>query len=376
MWERISSILIKEFRQVFRDPRMRTTIFVAPILQLIVFGYAATTDIRNIPTAIYDLDNTKESREVIRQFSYSKYFNIKYYVYDDLRQEELIDKSQVNVVIRFNRGFGEDLQGHKDAQAQLILDGTDSNTASVILSYATRVIERFTYSFLQNRSRVLLQKTVEYPHVDLRARSWFNENLESRNYYIPGVIALIVTIMSLLLTSMAIVREKEIGTIEQLIVSPIRPIELILGKLAPFAIIAMFDVILITTIGVLWFHVPIRGSLLLLFGATCAYLLTSLGMGLFISTLSSTQQEAMMSTFLFFFPANLLSGFMFPIANMPKIIQYVTVINPLRYYIDILRGIFLKGIGLKILWPDLLALLIIGLSIFTLSSMRFQKRLG
>ncbi len=375
MFERIIAILVKEFKQIFRDPRMKTTIFIAPVIQLIIFGYAATTDITYIPTAIYDLDNTKESRDLTREFTYSKYFVVQNNISTDQQQKDLIDRAKVNVVIRFNRGFARDLNAGKGATLQLIVDGSDSNTAGIILSYANTIIQRYSYKVLKKEAAIYLQQE-SFPAVDLRDRAWFNENLVSRNYYLPGVIAMIVTIMTLLLSSMAIVREKEIGTMEQLIVSPIRPFELILGKLVPFAVIACVQVILITSVGVLWFHVPIRGSLLLLFISTLIYLLTSLGCGLLISTVSATQQEAMMSVFLFYFPALLLSGFAYPIANMPEIIQHSTIINPLRYFMVILRGIFLKGIGFKILWPELLALLIIGLSTFTLSSLRFKKRLG
>ena len=198
----------------------------------------------------------------------------------------------------------------------------------------------------------------------------------SKNYYIPGVIALIITVMSLQLSSMAIVREKEIGTMEQLIVSPLRPIELILGKLMPFGIIAVIEVIMVTVLGGWWFHIPMRGSLLLLLGCTVIYLLTSLGVGLFISTFSATQQEAMLATFLFFLPANLLSGFMYPIQNMPVSIQYITYLNPLRYYLVILRGIFLKGIGIDVLYPQIIALLLMGIAVVTFSALRFRRSLG
>ena len=375
MFERIQTIFTKEFKQVFRDPRMMTMIIISPILQVLIFGYAATTDVKNIPTAVYDLDQTPESRDVIRGFSYSKYFNIKYYVYNDKEARGLIDKSKASVIVRFNRGFGRDLKGNKAAQIQLIIDGTDSNTAGIALSYANRIIQRYSYSLLQGRADAVLKQEITFPSVDLRDRAWFNENLESRNYYLPGVIAMIVTLTSILLTAMAIVREKEIGTMEQLIVSPIKPIELILGKLVPFAIISIMDLIFIAGVGVLWFKVPIRGSPLLLFGATIIYLLTTLGIGLFISTISSTQQEASMSMFLFLFPANLLSGFMFPIPNMPVIIRYLTLLNPLRYYLEIIRGIFLKGIGIRILWPQILTLFVMGVIIITVSSLRFRKRL-
>jgi ABC-2 type transport system permease protein len=375
MFERIQTILIKEFKQVIRDRKMWRMIFIAPVLQVLIFGYAATTDVKNIPSAIYDLDNTSESRDVIRAFSFSKYFNIKNYVYSDKQERELIDRAKVSVVLRFNHGFTQDLEGNKGAQIQLIVDGTDSNTAGIVLGYAGRIIQKYSYSVLQNRANIMLKQALAFPSVDLRDRAWFNENLESRNYFIPGVIAMLVTVTSLLLTALAIVREKEIGTMEQLLVSPIKPIELILGKLAPFAIISFIDLTFVAGVGVLWFKIPIRGSILLLVGSTCIYLLTTLGVGLFISTICSTQQEAAMSMALFLMPVNLLSGFMFPITSMPTVMQYLTYLNPLRYYLEILRGIFLKGIGIRILWPQILVLLIIGLSVITLSSLRFHKRL-
>ena len=376
MFERIHTILIKEFKQIFRDPRMRIVIFISPLIQVLIFGYAASTDVKNIPTAVYDLDNTPQSREIIRSFSYSKYFNIKYYVDNGDKVRELIDKAKVSVVLHFNHGFAQDLEGNRGAQIQIIVDGTDSNTAGIVLSYASRIIQKYSSSLLNDRINLVLNKSVVFPSVDLRERAWFNENLESRNYYIPGVIAMLVTVTSILLTAMAIVREKEIGTMEQLIVSPIKPIELILGKLAPFAVISFIELAIIACIGVFWFKVPIRGSIPLLLGATCIYLLTTLGAGLFISTISSTQQEAAMSLFLFLFPMNLLSGFVFPISSMPQPVQYVTRIVPLRYYLEILRGIFLKGVGIQILWPQILALLAIGITVISLSSLRFRKRLG
>jgi ABC-2 type transport system permease protein len=376
MFERIQTILAKEFKQVFRDPRLRTVIFISPIIQLVIFGYAATTDVRNIPTAVYDLDNTPESREVVRAFTYSKYFSIKYYVFDDTKERELIDKARVSAVLHFNRGFARDVEGGRMGKVQLIVDGTDSNTAGIVLSYASRIIQRLSASRPREVGSLAVKPQVAFPGVDLRDRAWFNENLESRNYYIPGVIALLVTLTSILLTAMAIVREKEIGTMEQLIVSPIKPIELILGKLVPFAIISFTELGLVAAVGILWFKIPIRGSFLLLILSTCIYLLTTLGAGLFISTISETQQEAAMTMFLFLFPMNLLSGFVFPVTSMPRAIQYVTYLVPLRYYLEIIRGIFLKGIGIAILWPKIAALLVIGLFVITVSSLRFRKRLS
>jgi ABC-2 type transport system permease protein len=373
MFERLKAMLFKEFRQVLRDPRMRVTIFVAPVFQILIFGYAATTDVKNIHTAIYDLDNTPQSRDIIRDFVGSKYFIAKYYIYDDKQLETLVNESAVNAVIRFNHGFAQKLNNGGNAEIQLILDGTDSSTASVVLSYASSIIRNYSQKELNNRINLMPVKLESIPSVDVRTRVWFNENLKSRFFYLPGVIAMLVTVMTLLLTSMAVVREKEIGTMEQLIVSPLRSMELILGKLIPFAMIAFIDVIFITVVGVLWFKLPIRGSVLLLFGSTFVFLLTSLGIGLFISTISATQQEAMMSTFLFIFPANLLSGLIFPIANMPKIVQLITYLNPLRYFVVILRGIFLKGTGLAILWPQILVLFILGVAILSISIWRFKK---
>ena len=376
MFTRIIALIVKEFLQVFRDPRMKFTIFVSPIVQILIFGYAATMDITNIPTAVYDLDNTKQSRDIIRMFSYSKYFDIQNYLQKESDIKYVMDHARIKAIIKFNRGFGQDLTGNNTAQVQILVDGTDSNAAQIILGYAGTIVDNYNYAILKQRGYIFLKRENMYPQIDLRDRRWFNENLESKNYYLPGVIAMIVTIMSLILTSMAIVREKEIGTMEQLIVSPIKPIELILGKITPFGIIAIAQVIMISLVGVLWFKIPMRGNIFLLFGSTLIYLLTSLGIGLLISTISSTQQEAMMSVFLFYFPSMLLSGFAYPIANMPHWVRIITYFNPLKYYLIILRGIFLKGIGMKVLWDELLILLIMGIFVITVSSLRFRKNIG
>ncbi len=376
MFERIISILIKEFLQIFRDPRMKFTIFMAPVVQVLIFGYAATMDINNVPTAVFDRDNTKQSRDIIRLFDYSKYFDIRRYLSTEQEQRQVIDRTEVYAVLKFDRGFAQDVTGNRTAEMQLIIDGTDSNAAQIILGYAGQIMSNYNYNSLKERADVYQQGYAPFSYIDFRDRRWFNENLESKNFYLPGVIAMIVSIMALLLSSMAIVREKEIGTMEQLIVSPNKTFELILGKITPFAIIAVAQVIIITTVGAFWFHVPIRGSFLLLFVSTLIYLLTALGIGLFISTLSATQQEAMMSVFLFYFPALLLSGFAYPIANMPVWVQYITYLNPLRYYLTIIRAIFLKGIGVRFLWDEMLVLLVMGIVVFFMSSLRFKKRLG
>ena len=375
MFERAKAIFIKEFKQIFRDPQMRTILFISPPIQIILFGYAANKDITYIPTAIYDKDNTSESRELLRRFTYSKYFVPEQYIYNDKEQDFVLDKGKVNVVIRIDRGFGRNLVANKDANVQLAFDGTDSNTAMIVLGYANTIIGNYQQELFKNKAEAAgFINTV--PSVNLEDRAWFNGNLISRNYYLPGVIATIVTMMSLLLTAMAIVKEKEIGTMEQLTVSPLRPLELIIGKLMPFAVISLVQILLITILGVLWFHLPLRGNVFFLLFSTCIYLFTTLGIGLFISTISATQQEANMSVFLYYLPTVLLSGFAYPISNMPKIIQFFTIFNPMRYFMVVIRSIFLKGVGLEVLWPQLLPLLFMGIFVISLSSLRFRKGLG
>lgn len=375
MFERAKAILIKEFKQIFRDPRMRVIIFVSPLIQIILFGYSANKDITYVPTAIYDQDNTSESRELLRKFTYSKYFIPVRYLFNDKDQDFVLNKGLVNTVIRINRGFGRNLNANKPADIQMAFDGTDSNTAMIVMGYANTIIGNYQEQLLKNKAEAAgFINTV--PSVELRDRAWFNGNLISRNYYLPGVIATIITMMSLLLTAMAIVKEKEIGTMEQLTVSPLRPLELIIGKLLPFALISLVQIILITALGVCWFHIPLRGNIIFLLFSTCIYLFTTLGIGLFISTISSTQQEANMSVFLFYMPTVLLSGFAYPISNMPQVIQWFTIFNPMRYFMVIIRSIFLKGVGIEVLWPQLVPLLVIGVVVITLSSLRFRKGLS
>lgn len=382
MFQRLKSMLIKEFIQAFRDPRMRILLFVPPVLQLVIFGYAANTDIRNISLAVYDLDRTPASREMVDRFSSSGYFRT-FRIATDLRQiRRWIDAGKVSAALQINPGFSRQVRQSQGSSIQLIVDGTDSNTASVIAGYAQAIVAQYSREWLQARLNkipnlpfALQRPLIRSGGIEVRSRAFFNPNLESRNFYVPGIIALLIMLVTLLLTCMSVVREREIGTMEQLIVSPIRPLELILGKTIPFALIGYVDVALVTVVGVSLFDVPIRGSFLLLLAATTLYLLSSLGIGLLISTISRTQQQAMMSMFFFFMPAILLSGFIFPIANMPEAVQLLTYANPLRYFLIIIRGIFLKGIGLNILWPQMVGLAILGAVLFTFSSLRFRKRL-
>ena len=376
MFERIKHMLIKEFIQVLRDQRMKGVIFVFPVIQLLLFGYAVTIDVKNIATAVQDRDNSVFSRELVARFIKSGYFEIVAYVDSDRRVQDLLDRGEVQMVLGVSKGFGALIQSGRAAELQVIVDGTDSNTAGIVLQYCAKIAGEFSRQVLVSQSTKLRGATRQLPQVELETRAWFNENLISRNYFVPGVIAIIVTLLTLMLTGMAVVREKEIGTMEQIIVTPITPLEFILGKTLPFALIALGEVVLVTFVGVSWFEVPIRGSLLLLFLCTVLYLLTTLGIGLLISTISRTQQQAMMTTFFFFMPALLLSGLIFPIANMPLAVQWLTYLNPMRYFLVIIRDIFLKGVGADVLWPHIAALAVLGFFTLWFTSRRFKKTLA
>ncbi|MDO9386723.1 MAG: ABC transporter permease [Thiobacillus sp.] len=374
MWERIYRMLVKEFIQVLRDPRMKALIFVMPVIQLIMFGYAVTTDVDHIKTAVCDLDKSPQSRALIERFTASGYFTVVDNTDRPERLGELLDRGKVIMGIQINRGFADDLKSGRQAAIQTIIDGTDSNTGTVAMDYAQRITQAFSRARATPIELTQLAQEQANP-IELRSRAWFNPDLKSRYYNVPGVIAVVVLLISLLLTAMAIVREREIGTMEQLMVTPIQPFELILGKTLPFVLISFIDVLVVTFIGVNWFDVPIHGSLwLLLFGAGL-YLMSTIGIGLFISTISQTQQQALMSSFFFYLPAVLLSGFMFPISNMPEPAQWLTYLNPLRYFLVIIRDIFLKGSGLEILWPQFAALAVLGTALLLISSLRFKKRM-
>jgi ABC-2 type transport system permease protein len=376
MGERIRHMLVKEFLQLFRDPKLRRMVLLMPLVQVMVFGYAVTTDVRRVPTAVVDFDGSVSSRELLSRFSASGYFRFVSRTRDPDEASRLLDEGKAGAILRIDEGFAQDLRAGRTAVLQVIVDGTDSNTAGIVLDYSGRIAGEYSGQVLLARLSRLLGTVPPRKGIELVPRAWFNENLESRNFYVPGVIALIVMLITLTLSSMAVVREKEVGTIEQILVSPITPAEFILGKTLPFALVGYADVLMIAGIGVFWFDVPIRGSLPLLLLATTFYLMTTLGIGLFISTVSGTQQQAMMTVFFFYFPAVLLSGFMFPIANMPVLVQYLTYVNPLRYFLVVLRGIFLKGAGPETLWPQMAALLVMGLVTLFFTTRRFRKTLS
>lgn len=365
--DRVFEIVRKEFRQIFRDPRMTRLILVTPLMQLVVFGYAVSTDVRNTATFVVDHDHTRVSRELVEAMTSSGYFRV---VGRSDRPADLVralDHGDAILGLQIPSGFAVDLADGRGVSVQVLVDGTNSNTASVALGYAQRIVQDFGVSAL----------TVALgPAVDLRERAWFNPALLSQDYNVPAVIGTIMLLVCLLLTSLAVVREREIGTLEQLMVSPLRPLELIAGKTIPFAVIGLVDLVMVTLLALLWFGVPFRGSAMLLLVGSVFYLLSGLGIGLFISTVSRTQQEAFLASFLVYMPAVLLSGFMFPVSSMPSVFQTLTLLNPVRHYLEIVRAIFLKGAGPAALWPQPLTLLVMGIGILSFAASRFRKTTG
>ncbi len=384
MRQRLRSIIRKEFIQALRDPRMRGMLVFPPLIQLLVFGYAVNLDVDTARIAWMDQDRTPQSRDLRAAFESSGHFTIGATPDDEHAMQSVLDRGQADGVIRVLPGFARDITRGRVTNVQILLDGTNSNTASLISGYAGQVIARFSQQASGDAQRNRLvggtmnaggPLSLPMPQVVSRTRVWYNPDLKSRNYFIPGVVVNIITLVTLSLTAMAIVREKEIGTMEQLMVTPIRPVELILGKTLPFVFVGYWDLVLVTSAALLIFHVPFNGSFLLLLFAALVFLLTTLGAGLFISTISRTQQQAMMATTLFFQPFFMLSGFSFPIRNMPEGVQWLTYFNPVRYFMEIVRGVFLQGAGITTLWPQVVALAVFGTIVLWLSINRFHKQL-
>jgi len=369
-------MLIKEFIQVFRDKRARILLFGPPIIQMMIFGYAATLEIRHVPTAIVDYDNSQISRDLISRFQASRYFDVRERLTDSRQIQEVIDKGDVTMAIQINAGFAQNIRKGQTAHVQVVVDSTNSNTALVGLGYVNEVTSQFANDYQQESLRRTSPFAVaQMPKIVLDKRPWYNTDMSSQWFFVPGVIGNLVLVMIMTLTAFAIVREREIGTLEQIMVTPIRRVEFILGKTMPFFLIGLFDAILISMVGTLWFKVPLLGSVGVLALGTVLFLLCVLGIGLFISTVSITQQQAMVTSFFFIMPAIVFSGFGSPISSMPEFLQILTYVNPLRYFQTVIRGIYLKGVGLDILWPEMVAMAIIGIVMLTVSVMRFQKSL-
>lgn len=374
-WLRVRRMAMKELRQLLRDPKTKRVIFVAPIVQLLLFGYAVDTDVRDIPMAVVDEDRTATSRAFIDAFTAAGYFRV---VPTPDRPGELgraLDRGRATVGLHVPPRFSEDLAAGRSPSVQLLIDGTNSNTATVAQGYAARIAGAWGVDAATMSGAAPSAATGEAGAIDLRARAWFNPSLDSTVYNVPAVIGVIVLLMCLLLTAMAVVREREVGTLEQLLVSPLSASELILGKTLPVAGIAMMQLTLVTVVALLWFDVPLRGSVPALLLAASLFILAGLSLGLLVSTFSATQQEAFLAMFLFLLPAIILSGFLYPVETMPELFQQLTLANPLRHFLEIVRAIFLKGAGVAELWPQLLVLAGMAAVGLIVATTRFRRTL-
>jgi ABC-2 type transport system permease protein len=367
---RVGHLIRKELLELRRDPRLFGLVIMAPIIQLTMLGYAATTDVRDVPMVVVDQDRTSDSRALVSRFEASENFVVVDSVVSLAHVDDYLDTGRAWMALAIPPDYGERIRSGRAASIQVVADGTDANSTNVALGYAGSLVAGYARELAADAGLA-----PRVPLVGAEVRVWFNPELESRYFMIPGILALLLLVITTNLSSMAIVRERELGTLEQLNVTPIARWELIVGKLLPYGLIGLIDVLLVVAVALLWFEVPLRGSFLLLMAMCLVYLLTTLGLGLFVSTISATQQQAMMtSSFFFLIPMVFLSGFVFPIENMPEWIQPATYLIPLRYFLVILRGIFLKGIGLETLWPQALALLGWGVGILTLAVLRSSKR--
>jgi len=383
-------MILKEFLQLRQDRKIIPALVVGPLVQLLALGYAANLDVTHVPLLLVDSDRTVESRDLIERFEASGYFEIKGSVATADEAEPWLVEGLAQVVLVIPEGYGKELAAHRPPRLQVLADGTDANSAVVGLGYASRIIAEMGGTLQQARLDTLNRRSADSARrlgmrvagppsvgrIEVMPRIFYNPDLKTRWFYVPAVLAMVLMLVTMMLPSMAVVREKEIGTLEQISVTPLRPWQLILGKLTPFAIIGMADTLVIVILAQVVFGVPLRGSLLLLMGLTLLFLLNTLGLGLLASTMVNTQQQAMMfSTFVLMVPMIYLSGLIFPIENMPMLFQVGSLAIPVRYYAIILRGVFLKGSGINVLWPEALTLALTGLAWLTFASARFRKRL-
>jgi ABC-2 type transport system permease protein len=374
MLDRIWRMIVKEFLQLRRDKYARFRLLVPPIIQMLIYGYAATFEVNHLRIAVIDFDHSQESRDLISRFTFTGRFEVAKILKNEGELEALIGRSDIPMALEIEPGFAELLRKGQTAHLQVIVDGTNSNTALIAVGYINQIASQFAQDYARNRlDKLMPAMAAAVPQIDLEQRPWYNPDLNSQWFFVPGVIGSITLMLVVNLTAFAIVREREIGTLEQVMVTPIRPFELILGKTIPFFLVGLADVALVAVVGTLWFQVPFRGNPLVLLLGVILFLLSTLGVGLLISTLSSTQQQAFASGFFFLNPAFTLSGFAFPITSMPKAMQMITYVDPLRYFLVILRGTFLKGVGLNVLWPQMAALAALTSGLLIVSVARFRK---
>ena len=376
MFGRLKQMLIKEFIQVFRDKRTRFILIGPPIIQMMVFGYAANYEIRHVPTVVLDLDHSQESRELVSRFTSSPYFEVQRQLTDSRQLGDLIERGDATVGLEIDAGFAQKLRSGQTAPLQVIVDATNSNTALIASGYISQIAQGFAAQYQRDRINRIAPQLIEVmPQVELAPRPWYNPDLSSRWFFVPGIIGSLTLVLVITLTAFAVVREREIGTLEQMMVTPIRPAEFILGKTLPFFLIGIFDVTLIAVVGSLWFQVPFRGHVSVLALGAVLFILCMLGVGLLISTISATQQQAMVTSFFFIMPAITFSGFGFPISTMPHWMQLFSYVIPLRYFLIVIRGTYLKGVGMDILWPQMAAMAGLGVALLTVSILRFHKAL-
>jgi len=368
----------KEFLQFKRDRKMFAVILIAPVMQLLFLGYAATLDVKNVKTAVWDQDRSTSSRELIRKYEKSGYFTMDYYVssYDEITG--LVDNGKVLMAIIIPRNFEKDISSGYGTELQTIFDGSDGNKALIAAGYSISISSSFSASMLNSmiERKGLKNVLMKVPHIEAETRVWYNPDLVTRKYMLPAIVGLLIMLVTINLTSLAIVKEREIGTFEQLIVTPLKPYQIIIGKFVPFSILGIVSITLVLSVMRFWFEIEIAGSVILLYAAAVLFMLSTLSLGLFVSTISKTQQQATMTAvFGIMMPMIYLSGFAFPIENMPAWIQTITYVIPLRYFITIVRGIILKGVGFGNLKMEFLALFIFGIILLTVSSLRFRKKL-
>lgn len=374
--KKIIFFIKKEFQQFRRDPRMFAIILVAPVIQLIFLGYAANLDVDKIKMVVYDQDNSYESRNFIENFTSSAYFETYANVENYKDITNYIDKGKVILAIIIPKDFEKEISRSETVSVQALFDGSDGNTASIAAGYMQSIVTSYAKNLIVQRLNRVGMKNLPVGTITAESRVWYNPTLKTRNFMVPGIVGLLLSVITLILTSLAVVKEKEVGTMEQLIVTPLKPYQIIIGKLVPFIILGFLAVIIVLTAMRFIFNIEAKGDIVFLFISAFFYIFSTLGLGLFVSTISKTQQQAMMlAIFVVLMPMIFLSGFAFPIENMPKIIQYISYVVPLRYFIDIIRGVVTKGLGFSELWPNALVLMFMGLIILSVSSLRFHKKL-
>jgi len=378
MFNRISTISGKEFLHIRRDPRLIAAIFIMPLLQLVLFAYALSFDIRNIDTVVINRDQSPISKRFVSSFTRSGYFTIVANLNRDSQIDKALDTNEAKVAISIPPDFTKELDKGGRPQVQILIDGSEPNTAIVAQGYATAITQSFSNNILiDNLSRHGLSNAGKSAPINISSRVWYNPKLEGIVFILPGLIVVIMANLAVIQTALALVREKDHGTIEQLIVSPLHPIELMLGKVFPFLLITLFDVLLITVVGILGFHVPFRGSFTYFAIGGGLFTLATLSLGLLISAVSSTMESAnQLAAFVSMLPAFLLSGFVWPLENMPAPLRFISYLFPFRYFVAIVRNLFLKGTNLSVLWPNFLALLIFSVVTLALSAASFNEKVG